>query len=72
MKIDDHLFHEKLTEREKEILRLISMGFNSQKIGKHLQISKNTVDTHRRNILKKTKLKSTFEIVSRSKMEIIL
>lgn len=72
MNIDNHYFHEQLTEREKEILQFISMGLNSQRIAKRLMISKNTVDTHRRNILKKTKLRSTFEIVMKSKMELLV
>jgi DNA-binding CsgD family transcriptional regulator len=72
MNVDNHYFHEQLTEREKEILQLISMGLNSQRIAKRLMISKNTVDTHRRNILKKTKLRSTFEIVMKSKMELLV
>ncbi len=72
MNLDNNYFHEQLTEREKEILQFISMGLNSQRIAKRLMISKNTVDTHRRNILKKTKLRSTFEIVMKSKMELLV
>lgn len=72
MNADNYYFHEQLTGREKEILQLISMGLNSQRIAKRLMISKNTVDTHRRNILKKTKLRSTFEIVMKSKMELLV
>ncbi|MFW5700216.1 MAG: response regulator transcription factor [Cyclobacteriaceae bacterium] len=72
MNVDNNYFHEQLTEREKEILQFISMGLNSQRIAKRLMISKNTVDTHRRNILKKTKLRSTFEIVMKSKMELLV
>lgn len=72
MYTDKNIFHHNLTEREKEILQYISMGYNSHRIAKKLSISKNTVDTHRRNILKKTKLRSTSEIITRSRMELIL
>jgi two-component system response regulator NreC len=42
-----------LSSREKEILRLIGEGKISQEIADQLFISKSTVDTHRKNILKK-------------------
>lgn len=43
----------KFTKRELEILSHISEGLSSKQIANRLFISKNTVDTHRRNILKK-------------------
>ncbi|MCK4663593.1 MAG: response regulator transcription factor [Bacteroidales bacterium] len=52
-----------LSEREKEIIRLIIKGKTSKEISELLFISKNTVDTHRRNILEKTGLKSTNELI---------
>lgn len=42
-----------LTEREVEILRLISNGLSSTEIGEQLFISSRTVDTHRTNLMKK-------------------
>jgi DNA-binding CsgD family transcriptional regulator len=54
----------KLSERETEILRCIVEGMSSEQIGKILYISKNTVDTHRRNILHKTQTTSTPELIS--------
>lgn len=42
-----------LSKREVEILILISKGLNSTQIGEVLFISKKTVDTHRKNMLKK-------------------
>lgn len=43
-----------LSDREKEILQLVAQGKTSREIGELLFISKHTVDTHRRNIQKKT------------------
>jgi len=43
-----------LSNREKEILRLVSKGKTSREIGELLHISKHTVDTHRRKIIEKT------------------
>lgn len=42
-----------LTERELEILKLISEGFSNKEIGERLFISHRTVDTHRTNLMKK-------------------
>lgn len=52
-----------LSEREKEILNLIAQGNDNQVIGKKLFISANTVLTHRRNIMKKLKVKSTPQLL---------
>lgn len=43
-----------LTSRELEILRLVAKEFNSRQIAEILFISERTVETHRKNILKKT------------------
>jgi len=51
------------TEREYEILDLVRQGFGSNTIGKKLFISTHTVDTHRRNIIKKTDYNSTSELI---------
>ena len=43
-----------LTQREKEILELIFEEVSTVEIAKKLNISKRTVDAHRRSIIKKT------------------
>ena len=43
-----------LSNREFEIIRLIQEGLHSEQIAEKLFVSKNTVDTHRKNILEKT------------------
>ncbi len=45
-----------LTEREREILRLIAQQYTSEKIGQMLFIAKSTVDTHRKNLINKLKV----------------
>lgn len=52
-----------LSEREIEILLLISEGLSNQEIGDRLFISKRTVEKHRANILDKTKCKNTAGLV---------
>jgi len=52
-----------LSKREKEILKLILQGKKSKEIAGKLFLSVNTVNTHRRNILKKAGVKSAIELV---------
>lgn len=51
------------SSRELEILHLIAMGFDSEIIAEKLFLSANTVNTHRRNILKKTSASNTLELI---------
>ncbi len=55
-----------LSRREKEILNLLIEGKPSKEIGRILNISKQTVDTHRKNMLHKNNLSSTAELVGRA------
>jgi FixJ family two-component response regulator len=52
-----------LTPREKEIAKLIVAGKPSKVIATLMDISEKTVDVHRHNIMKKTSIKSTAELV---------
>jgi DNA-binding NarL/FixJ family response regulator len=51
-----------LSKKEKEILKLIITGMRSKEIAEKLFISKNTVDTHRRNIHRKLNTTNTAEL----------
>lgn len=51
-----------LTIREREILRLISMGKTNRKIAEELAISIKTVDTHRTRLMKKLNLHTAVEL----------
>lgn len=52
-----------LSKQEKVILNYIVEGMNSQEIAEKLDLSVRTVSNHRANILKKTKVKNTAELV---------
>lgn len=52
-----------LSPREQEILGLISSGLTSRIISERLFISKHTVETHRKNILRKLDFSSSTELV---------
>jgi DNA-binding CsgD family transcriptional regulator len=51
------------SDREFEIIKMISEGLGSEQIADKLFLSVNTVNTHRRNILKKTKKSTTHDLV---------
>ena len=57
-----------VSHRERDIIRLLILNYSSKKIGEKLNISSHTVDTHRRNILKKLNLSSTGELIALLKM----
>lgn len=51
------------TRRERDILRSLAKGMSSAEISEAFSISKHTVDSHRKNMLKKTQAKSTNEMI---------
>lgn len=53
----------RLSEREKEILKLIIQGHTSKEIAEKLKISKLTVDTHRKNIQQKLDVGNIAELI---------
>ncbi|RVT72283.1 response regulator transcription factor [Flavobacterium sufflavum] len=52
-----------LTEREIEIITLIALEYSGKEISDQLFISTNTVETHRKNIMKKLKAKNMISLV---------
>ena len=52
-----------LTSREREVLKMIAQEYSNSEIAASLFISIRTVDTHRRNLLRKLKLKNTAGLV---------
>jgi len=53
----------RLTKREKQVLKLIVSGKTNNKIAEELFISPLTVETHRRNLMKKMKVSNTASLV---------
>ncbi|MDI3319936.1 response regulator transcription factor [Pinibacter soli] len=53
-----------LTKREIEVLKCINVGLSSKQIADKLFASLNTINNHRKNILKKTHTKNTSELIS--------
>ena len=56
-------FREQLSLREIQVLKLLARGFQSRDIANLLRISRHTVDTHRRNMLKKVDAANTPQLI---------
>ena len=54
---------EPLSERERDVLHLLALGYTNQEIGRKLFISVRTVDTHRAHIMRKLRLETRAELV---------
>lgn len=63
--ISDNEFEQtlELSEREMQIIKFIGRGLSSSDIAKKLLVSIHTVNSHRKNILKKLGLKSPTELI---------
>ena len=52
-----------LSDREREVLRLLALGHTNQEIAKMLYLSVRTVETHRAHIMQKLRLTTRAELV---------
>lgn len=60
------------TPRELDVIKFLNNGFTSEKISEILHLSKHTVDTHRRRILRKANCDNTIELIVHCKSNGIL
>jgi DNA-binding NarL/FixJ family response regulator len=54
---------EPLSERERDVLHLLALGYTNQEVAKKLFISVRTVETHRTHIMRKLRLDTRAELV---------
>jgi DNA-binding NarL/FixJ family response regulator len=52
-----------LSERERDVLPLLALGYTNQEVGKRLYVSVRTVDSHRATIMRKLRLETRAELV---------
>lgn len=55
-----------LSDKENEVLKLISKGMTTKEIAKKLFVSSRTIETHRANILKKFEVKNTASLIKKA------
>jgi DNA-binding NarL/FixJ family response regulator len=61
---DGFLLSVTITKREIEIIKLLAKDFSSHEIAKELNLSSHTVDTHRRNLIKKLNVKGVAGVIN--------
>ena len=52
-----------LSDREREVLRMLALGHTNQEIAKRLYLSVRTVETHRAHVMQKLRLETRAELV---------
>ncbi len=55
-----------VTLKEKEVLSLVAIGLTTKEIAMKLSISHHTVETHRKNLLRKCGAKNSAELVQKT------
>lgn len=56
--------NDKLSEREKEVLKMVAAGYTSAEIGSRLAVSCHTINTHIKNIYRKLNVRTRAQAVS--------
>jgi DNA-binding CsgD family transcriptional regulator len=72
IQLTENSFKSTFSIREKEIIKLIAQGKKSREIAAILFISVHTVNTHKKNVLKKSACKNTIELISKCLTEGII
>ncbi|WP_258104113.1 response regulator transcription factor [Marinoscillum sp. MHG1-6] len=62
----DEESHKKLSDREMEVLDLVSQGRTTKEIADQLFVSARTVETHRVNMMKKLNVQNTAELIKKA------
>jgi two-component system response regulator NreC len=60
---DSHDSYEKLTDRERDVLKLVAEGYTTQEIAHLLIISPKTVEGHKTNLMAKLELRNKIDLV---------
>jgi DNA-binding NarL/FixJ family response regulator len=61
--LEEALSHETVTGREREIIQLLAEGQSNKEAASTLGISVKTIEAHRANIMRKSRLRSVSELV---------
>lgn len=69
---ENRLSANQLSNKENEVLQLISKGMTTKEIAAKLFVSSRTIETHRANILKKLEVKNTAALIKKATEQKIL
>lgn len=60
---EDQAEGQALTNRQKEILRLVAQGYTNREIGQKLDISVRTVEVHRFNLMRRLRVRNVAQLL---------
>lgn len=60
-----------VTSKERQVLALVSMGLTTKEIANELNLSHHTIETHRKNLLRKYEAKNSAELIKKNSLELI-
>jgi DNA-binding CsgD family transcriptional regulator len=60
-----------VTLKERQVLALVSMGLTTKEIANKLNLSHHTIETHRKNLLRKYEAKNSAELIQKNSLELI-
>jgi DNA-binding NarL/FixJ family response regulator len=61
--------HKDLSEREKDVLRLLALGYSNKEIAARLKVGIKSVDTYKTRFMEKLDLKNRVEVVRYAKLQ---
>lgn len=64
LKLKDANYRHLLTAREMQIAKMVTQGISSENIALQLELSLHTVNSHRKNILRKLNAKNPIDLVN--------
>ena len=64
----DKGFYKKLSTREAEVLKLLSIGRKNKEISKELEINEKTVSTYKARLMRKLKVSNLIDLVNQAKL----
>jgi DNA-binding CsgD family transcriptional regulator len=60
------MFSITLTLRERQVLSLVALGLTTKEIASRMNLSHHTIESHRKNMLRKWDVKNSVELVQKA------
>ena len=60
------MFSVTLTTKERQVLSLVAMGLTTKEIADRLHLSHHTIESHRKNMLRKWDAKNSAELIQKA------
>ena len=66
VKLSNVMFSITLTLKERQVLSLVAMGLTTKEIADRMNLSHHTIESHRKNMLRKWNVKNSVELVQKA------